>query len=612
MRRSRSPRRPSTGAKKHYHDVLIVDTAGRLAIDEAMMAEIRALHSRLAPVETLFVVDAMVGQDAVNTARAFGEALPLTGIVLTKLDGDARGGAALSVRQVTGKPIKFVGVGEKLAALEVFHPDRMAGRILGMGDIVALVEDAQRGVDMAEAEKLAKKVKSGARFDLEDFKSQLQQMNKMGGLGGLLEKLPAQFQQAAGKTDMGRAERDVKRMEGIINAMTPARTRETRTDQGEPQAAHRDRRRRAGAGSQSAAQAVRSDAGRHEDHAEGRHGEDDARDARDDPRHVTPGVDATTRRRPRGSHFDLRRTFARDGVRVAASVTVITAFADALSRNCATSRSARFVCANADYFTTIGPQPPRSTNRLEGVRMATNKRPTPAPKVSNGLTIRKVQRFGWIPDLPDQRDFLFAAPAPFQSNIPPSMDLRKQCPPVYDQGQLGSCTANAIAGAIEFDQIKAQQTEFTPSRLFIYYNERTIEGTIEDPIRGRRSATASRASRRSAPRPRPSGRTRSASSRHEAAGEGLHRREAACRQALPAADPGAGDAQGLPRIGLSVRLRLHLLRVVRGCGGREDRHAADAGERREGGRRPRRAVRRIRRQVADVPRAQLVGRDVGD
>ena len=208
-------------ARTHYHDVLIVDTAGRLAIDEAMMAEIKALSARLAPAETLFVVDAMAGQDAITTAKAFGEALPLTGIVLTKLDGDSRGGAALSVRHVTGKPIKFVGVGEKLHALEPFHPERMASRILGMGDILALVEEAQRGVDMEEAQKLAKKVKSGARFDLDDFKSQLQQMNKMGGLGGLLDKLPAQFQAAAGKADMGRAERDVKRMEGIINSMTP-------------------------------------------------------------------------------------------------------------------------------------------------------------------------------------------------------------------------------------------------------------------------------------------------------------------------------------------------------------------------------------------------------
>ncbi|MEO8935827.1 MAG: signal recognition particle protein [Burkholderiaceae bacterium] len=228
-------------AKKHYHDVLIVDTAGRLAIDEAMMAEIKALHARLSPAETLFVVDAMAGQDAINTARAFGETLPLTGVILTKLDGDSRGGAALSVRHVTGKPIKFVGVGEKLGALEVFHADRMASRILGMGDIVALVEEAQRGVDMVEAEKLAKKVKSGARFDLEDFKSQLQQMNKMGGLGGLLDKLPAQFQAAAGKADMGKAERDVKRMEGIINSMTP-------TERAKPELIKASRKRRIAVG----------------------------------------------------------------------------------------------------------------------------------------------------------------------------------------------------------------------------------------------------------------------------------------------------------------------------------------------------------------------------
>ncbi len=208
-------------ARKHYHDVLIVDTAGRLAIDQAMMDEIRALEAALSPAETLFVVDAMAGQDAINTARAFGEALPLTGVVLTKLDGDSRGGAALSVRHVTGKPIKFVGTGEKLGALEAFHPERMASRILGMGDIVALVEEAQRGVDLEEAEKLAKKVKSGARFDLDDFKSQLQQMNKMGGLGGLLDKLPAQMQAMAAKTDMSKADREVRRMEGIINSMTP-------------------------------------------------------------------------------------------------------------------------------------------------------------------------------------------------------------------------------------------------------------------------------------------------------------------------------------------------------------------------------------------------------
>ena len=228
-------------ARTHYHDVLIVDTAGRLAIDEAMMTEIKALSARLSPTETLFVVDAMAGQDAINTAKAFGDALPLTGIVLTKLDGDSRGGAALSVRHVTGKPIKFVGVGEKLHALEPFHPERMASRILGMGDILALVEEAQRGVDMVEAEKLAKKVKSGARFDLEDFKSQLQQMNKMGGLGGLLDKLPAQFQAAAGKADMGRAERDVKRMEGIINSMT-------RSERAKPELIKASRKRRIATG----------------------------------------------------------------------------------------------------------------------------------------------------------------------------------------------------------------------------------------------------------------------------------------------------------------------------------------------------------------------------
>jgi signal recognition particle subunit SRP54 len=160
-------------ARTHYHDVLIVDTAGRLAIDEAMMAEIRELHAVLEPVETLFVVDAMQGQDAVNTAKAFSDALPLTGAVLTKLDGDARGGAALSVRHVTGKPIKFAGVGEKLAGLEPFHPDRMASRILGMGDVLTLIEDVQRGVDREQAEKIAKKIKSGKGFDLEDFKEQI-------------------------------------------------------------------------------------------------------------------------------------------------------------------------------------------------------------------------------------------------------------------------------------------------------------------------------------------------------------------------------------------------------------------------------------------------------
>ncbi|MFN5803338.1 MAG: signal recognition particle protein, partial [Burkholderiales bacterium] len=208
-------------AKTHDHDVLIVDTAGRLAVDEAMMSEIRALHQAIAPAETLFVVDAMTGQDAVNTAKAFAEALPLTGIVLTKLDGDARGGAALSVRFMTGQPIKFVGVGEKLDGLEPFYPERMAQRILGMGDILALVEEAQKSVDMAEAQKMADKLKKGGGFDLNDFKMQMSQMKKMGGLSGLIDKLPAQMQAAAGQANMGMAEKQVRRMEGIINAMTP-------------------------------------------------------------------------------------------------------------------------------------------------------------------------------------------------------------------------------------------------------------------------------------------------------------------------------------------------------------------------------------------------------
>ncbi|MGV3654237.1 MAG: signal recognition particle protein [Noviherbaspirillum sp.] len=209
-------------AKRHYHDVLIVDTAGRLGIDEAMMEEIRALHAAVKPIETLFVVDAMLGQDAINTARAFNEALPLTGVVLTKLDGDARGGAALSVRHITGKPVKFAGVAEKLDGLEAFDPHRMANRILGMGDIMALVEEARKGVDVAAAQDLADKIKGGGKFDLNDFKAQLGQMKKMGGLSSLVDKLPAQFQQAASGANMDQAEKQVRRMEGIINAMTPA------------------------------------------------------------------------------------------------------------------------------------------------------------------------------------------------------------------------------------------------------------------------------------------------------------------------------------------------------------------------------------------------------
>jgi signal recognition particle subunit SRP54 len=212
-------------ARRHYFDVLIVDTAGRLAIDEALMQEIRELHTALKPVETLFVVDAMQGQDAINTAKAFKEALPLTGIVLTKMDGDSRGGAALSVRQITGAPIKFAGVSEKIDGLEVFDAERHAGRVLGMGDIVALVEQVTQGVDIAAAQKLADKVRSGDAFDLNDFLQQISQMKKMGGLAGLMDKLPTQMTAKAGSVDIDRAERDVRRMEGIICAMTPLERR---------------------------------------------------------------------------------------------------------------------------------------------------------------------------------------------------------------------------------------------------------------------------------------------------------------------------------------------------------------------------------------------------
>ncbi|MCM2253736.1 MAG: signal recognition particle protein, partial [Ramlibacter sp.] len=212
-------------ARKQYFDVLLVDTAGRLAVDEALMREIRELHAALNPIETLFVVDAMQGQDAVNTAKAFKEALPLTGIVLTKMDGDSRGGAALSVRQVTGAPIKFAGVSEKIDGLEVFDAERHAGRILGMGDIVALVEQVTAGVDIQAAQKLAAKVKSGAGFDLNDFLAQIQQMKSMGGLSSLIDKLPAQMAAKAGEVDMNKAERDIRRKEGIICSMTPMERR---------------------------------------------------------------------------------------------------------------------------------------------------------------------------------------------------------------------------------------------------------------------------------------------------------------------------------------------------------------------------------------------------
>jgi len=232
-------------AKKHFFDVLLVDTAGRLAIDEALMREIRELHGVLNPVETLFVVDAMQGQDAINTARAFKEALPLTGIILTKTDGDSRGGAALSVRAVTGVPIKFAGTSEKLDGLEVFDAQRHAGRVLGMGDIVALVEQVTAGVDMEAAQKLAAKVKSGAGFDLNDFLAQLQQMKQMGGLSSLMDKLPAQMAAKAGQVDADRVEKDLRRKEGIINSMTKLERRKPELIK-----ATRKRRIAAGAGVQ--------------------------------------------------------------------------------------------------------------------------------------------------------------------------------------------------------------------------------------------------------------------------------------------------------------------------------------------------------------------------
>ncbi|PKO44186.1 MAG: signal recognition particle protein [Betaproteobacteria bacterium HGW-Betaproteobacteria-22] len=212
-------------AKRGYYDVVIFDTAGRLGIDEVMMAEIKALHAQLNPIETLFVVDAMQGQDAINTAKAFGETLPLTGVILTKLDGDSRGGAALSVRHVTGKPIKFIGVSEKVDGLEPFYPDRMASRILGMGDVLGLIEQAHKNVDMAEAQKLADKVKSGKNFDLDDFKAQMSQMRKMGGMGALMDKMPSQIAGMAAKVNPDDADKSIRRIEGIINSMTPLERR---------------------------------------------------------------------------------------------------------------------------------------------------------------------------------------------------------------------------------------------------------------------------------------------------------------------------------------------------------------------------------------------------
>jgi signal recognition particle subunit SRP54 len=207
-------------AKRQFFDVLLVDTAGRLAVDEKMMDEIKQLHAAVNPVETLFVVDAMTGQDAANTAKAFNEALPLTGVILTKADGDARGGAALSVKHITGKPIKFLGMGEKLDALEPFHPQRIASRILGMGDVLSLIEDVERKVDRKQAERVAKKIQKGQGFDLQDFKEQLEQMRNMGGMMSLMDKLPGMGGMSAKMKDQAN-DKQFTQMEAIINSMTP-------------------------------------------------------------------------------------------------------------------------------------------------------------------------------------------------------------------------------------------------------------------------------------------------------------------------------------------------------------------------------------------------------
>ena len=236
-------------AKKHFYDVLMVDTAGRLAIDEAMMNEIKALHAAVNPVETLFVVDAMLGQDAVNTAQAFNEALPLTGVILTKMDGDSRGGSALSVRQTTGKPIKFIGIGEKVNGLEPFHPDRIASRILGMGDVLTLIEDVQKGIDEEVAAKMAKKLHKGKGFDLNDFKEQIQQMRNMGGLENIMSKMPGEIGQLSKQIPEGTAEKAMGHVEAIINSMTAK-------ERANPALLKASRKRRIAAGSGTTIQEV--------------------------------------------------------------------------------------------------------------------------------------------------------------------------------------------------------------------------------------------------------------------------------------------------------------------------------------------------------------------
>ncbi|ABA58719.1 signal recognition particle subunit FFH/SRP54 (srp54) [Nitrosococcus oceani ATCC 19707] len=234
-------------ARTQVLDVLIIDTAGRLHVDDLMMAEIKRLHDAVKPVETLFVVDSMTGQDAANTAQAFNDSLALTGVILTKVDGDARGGAALSIRQITGKPIKFLGVGEKTAALELFHPDRLASRILGMGDVLSLVEEVEQKLDKDKAEKLAKKLKKGKGFNLEDFRQQLQQMSEMGGVSNLLDKLPG-INLPAGATDQVN-DRELIRLGAIINSMTPR-------ERQRPEIIRSSRKRRIAAGSGTQVQEV--------------------------------------------------------------------------------------------------------------------------------------------------------------------------------------------------------------------------------------------------------------------------------------------------------------------------------------------------------------------
>jgi signal recognition particle subunit SRP54 len=228
-------------ARKQFYDVLIVDTAGRLHVDNAMMEEIQALHKAIKPIETLFVVDAMTGQDAANTAKAFNDALPLTGVILTKADGDARGGAALSVRHITGKPIKFIGMGEKLDALEAFHPERIASRILGMGDVLSLIEEVERKVDKEKAQKLAQKVQKGKGFDLQDFKEQLEQMRDMGGMMSLMDKMPGMGNMSAQVKEKAN-DKSFNQMESIINSMTP-------NERAKPDLINGSRKRRIAAGS---------------------------------------------------------------------------------------------------------------------------------------------------------------------------------------------------------------------------------------------------------------------------------------------------------------------------------------------------------------------------